>query len=574
MKSKVSDILKNLPREEKISLIKRIEIRDTMRIFATKYHRNTNGDPLRFDTYPHLVELYEEGAIHKDMVIMAGAQLGKTDWLVIYALASAYCGLNVFFILPKDDMRDSYVTEKVLKPIALSTFYQDIVRDGIAKSKDLINFGKGIIKFVGGKSEANFVSFSADIVICDETDQLAVPKNLELGMGRLNNSDYKFSRFISNPSTFSGFIYEKYQKSDKRVLHFPCKKCGKMQEIDFFENVVKLKRDSEGNIIGHTLRDKNWSEGDLHDLEAICIDPDCGGQIDRRSKESTWIPTQESELVGYKMPSFVSPRVSLSYVYRMYVSGLESTSKMNAFYITQLAEPFSNSGNKVSDDVLANASEPNYIFHIKEDQAYSEYSIKIPSVMGVDVASDHLDISISHQDKLGDPETHRLVFIGKMSPRDGIDFLYELIDRYNVICAVIDMVPETLLALEFQANAACNVWRCNFWSTEGRDSEFYDHLGQVNVNRREILDKSYAALKQGKLILPENYSDILEGMYVKEMTALSRISEQNSRGIWVPRWVASNANAADHQRFADAFRNLARESISGTILTSNNIFIG
>lgn len=73
--------------------------------------------------------------------------------------------------------------------------------------------------------------------------------------------------------------------------------------------------------------------------------------------------------------------------------------------------------------------------------------------MGVDTADDHWDITISHQERKGDPNLHRLVFVGKMSPRDGLYFLHELVDRYNVVCTVIDHGPQTLQARAFQNEA-------------------------------------------------------------------------------------------------------------------------
>lgn len=568
------DYIKTLSKEDKISYYKRLEIRDTMILFANEHHHNTKGEPLRFDTYPHLVELYEEGALHKDIVIMAGTQVGKTDWLIVYCLAAAYCGLNVFFILPKDEFRDTFVTEKVLKTIKLSPFYTSVVSEGISKSKDLINFGRGMIKFVGGRSETNFVSFSGDIIVCDETDQLSEPKNIDVGMGRLNNSDFRFSRFVSNPSNSGGFIFKRYELSDKRVRKYPCSKCGKLQEINFFKNIISLILDDEGNVIGHNLKDKDYVSGDTRDIYAICEEECCGGVLDRASKESRWEATAFSErgLVGYKMPSFCNPRRPLIEIYNKYCDAVNSPSAMEAFYMTELAEPYVTAGNKVSEDILSNCVEKGYLFVLEADQAYSHYSLKKPCVMGVDTATNHWDISISHQEKISSEELHRLVFIGKMNPKDGLYFLHDLVERYNVICVVIDMQPETLPVMQFQQEAKCVVWRCDFWNTSGRDTEYVDDSGKVMTNRREMLDKSYSILRQKKLIIPENYKDILQGLYTKEMMALTRIVEQNTKGVWVPKWVGPSE---DHQRLADGYRNLARETTTQSILTAeNNLYIG
>ena len=568
--------LAKLSKRDKVSFIKRLEIRETMIYFANNYHTNTSGNPMRWDTFKHMVDIYQNASIEKDVVIMAGTQIGKTDWLVIFTLAAAYCGLNVLYVLPNEQFRDAYVVEKYLRPIKLSTFYQEILRDTTAKSRDLLHFGKGIIKFVGGKSEANFVGFSADILICDETDQLSVPKNIDLGMGRMNQSPHKLTRLVSNPSTAKGLINVRYSLSDKRVRMYPCTECKKLQELDFFENVVEVEHDDEGNPISHSLKDKNYQIGDSQDIKAMCNEEGCCGHLDRLSKDAEWVATAVSErgIAGYKMPSFCSPNVEIREVYNAYLDGLESASKMEAFYIKHIASPYSTAGNKVSEDILEKCTfkDEEYSFTLKEDQAYSDYEIDDkPCVMGIDTATDHFDISISHQEKIGDPETHRLVFLGKMNPQDGLFFLHDLVRRYNVVCAVIDIGPLTLEAMQFQTECDIPVWRCNFWNTQGRETELKEDIGQVNTNRREMLDKSYSLLKQSKLIMPNNYDEIFNGQYVKEMTALKRESEQNKRGVWIPRWVGSDNN---HHRLSDSYRNLARELVSETlIIGKNTVFI-
>lgn len=573
--SDIAEDLRDISLRDKISYLKRLEIRDTMILFANEHHRNTSGFPMRWDTFGHMVELYMEGALHKDIVIMAGTQIGKTDWLIIYVLAAAYCGLNVFFVLPKDDMRDTYVSEKVLKPVKLSEFYMNILRDGTSKSRDLLHFGRGTIKFVGGKSEANFSSYSADIVVVDETDQMTVPKNIDIAIGRLNQSIHKYTRYISNPSTTKGFIYQAYLKTDQRVMKYPCKNCGKMQEIDFFNNVVELKRDDDGNVIDHILRDKDYYTGSPQDIRPICSEKGCGGEIDRFGGNGEWVPTAVSPIgtVGYKMPSFCSINVEFRDIYKQYVAALDSINKMEAFYIKHIAEPYATAGNKVSEGLLDRCtSDKNHIFIIRDDEAFSKDVIKeYPCIMGVDVSDSCWDISISHPEEGKNPDLHRLVYLGKKSPQDGLFFLHDLVDRYNVICTVIDLLPQTLEVMKFQNECKTTVWRLNFYNVDGRETEFKKDIGQVNVNHRELLDKSYAVYRNSSIIVPVNYEEIFSGNYVKEMTSLSRTSVVNNKGVWIGRWEGSRDN---HHRFADAYRNLAREICFSNVLKGKDcVFI-
>ena len=121
----LDQFVQGLSREEKICLLKRLEISDNVFEFATKHHRSAKLEPLQFTgKYKHLVEIYLESSADKTVVMMSGAQLGKSDYLTIYTLASTYSGLNVFFCLPNLSFAKKYVPEKFGRPMEFSDFYK------------------------------------------------------------------------------------------------------------------------------------------------------------------------------------------------------------------------------------------------------------------------------------------------------------------------------------------------------------------------------------------------------------------------------------------------------------------
>lgn len=569
--------------EEKLKLIKYADIRETFLKFATQYHRNTRGEKMRFDTFLHMVELYDEAIMAKDVVIMGGTQIGKTDWLIIYILAAAYCGLNVFYVLPHNKMRDKYVQEKILKPISMSSEYKLIKKDSVADSVEQMQFGKGIIRFVSANIRSEMTSFSADIVVIDELDQVDKNSmgNIEIGFGRLDGSSHQFKRIVSNPNELStpdlSYIDSWYEKSDKRVRKCPCDSCGEFFEISWFKHVVEEVLDEEGDPIELNLRDSEWFPGCNRDVRVKC---ECGGNINRFSEEAYWEATAFSEegIVGYHMPSYVSHSVRISQMWFEFKDARDSPSKMSAFYSKRLALPFSKTGHRISANVFNRCVDENVVFTLETDCAYRVYDFydinrdkqdfeKLWSVMGIDVSPTHLDISTASIHG----HLQKIEFIGKIDP-NMFHVLLSLVDRYNVKVACIDIGPEKLFSEKFQEEADCDVWMVKYKGV-GEDRSDVQNFEQMvyTIDQTQALDKAYTSYKTLKTILPSNYEEILGGVFFQEMKSLSRNFTEDSSGKVRMKWEGPKEN---HSRHSDSYRNLAYEISIENVLDASCITIG
>jgi len=571
----ISKELSILEKDELIAFINRIAINDTILDFALNYHVDAKGKKLRFNRYYHMVELYEYSMFHRDIVIMGGAQIGKSVWLLITALALAANGLNVFYVLPKSEMRDSYVQEKVQRPIAICADYQKFLKDAVSNKVQQIQFGLGLIRFVGANADGDFVSFPADALIYEETDKVKSPENLDLGMSRISDSIYKIKRFVSNPTGPKAFISLWFDKSDKRVYKCPCDKCGTFTELDWFKTVVKEIKDEDGNVVNRVLRDKTWEPNSPDDIKLKCPQEGCDGNIIRdheglpEDKKPYWEPTAISEqgIVGYHMPSLVSPAVSVRDLWYEYKEAVESPSKMEVFYSMRLALPYVEAGHKVSEGVLERCVQEGYKFELYPECAYWHYTSDVPTFMGVDVASEHFDVIISSRE--GDKE--RILYIGKHNPTNGVDFLHDLVNRYNVEYCAIDAVPETHTVKNFQKRAACEVWRMQYNNTnDAAEPTVDEEAGFIKINRTETLDRSYTKYKMRNIILPENYAEILEGTYLREMMALSRLQVETKNGF---RNEWQGPAESDHMRHADNYRSALVDLLGETLIDNSCITI-
>jgi len=503
------------------------------------------------------------------MVLMGAAQICKSEFMVINMLATSYCGCNVFCILPKYEMKESYVLSRVKRPINQSSEYQSIVRDGNMNSTVTLSFGKGMLRFVGANVESDFVEFAGDLYCVDETDQVQTWENVELGKSRLGSSQYKFHIYLSNPSTPDGKINEMYLNSDQRKWMAPCANCGEFCNMDWFDSVVEAVLDSSGNVLNYKLRDSEWQAGCGRDIQIKC--PHCKvGNISRFDERNHWKAHAVSldNIEGYHVPSIVSPLVTVSELYHEFTLGLSDPSKMRYFYNMRLGLPYSAQGASVSNELLDKCAKGPNLVMLPEMSYVPEDSSEAPCSMGVDVASSRLDVRISRNNK-GRREG---VFFGKLDSNTGWEDLHNLIERYNVKCCVIDSGPESKLAQDFQEIAKCQVWRCKYLG-EGTERVLKRNFNEmiISVDRTEALDRGYAQLKAGKNMLPKNYESIYGGLYAKEMTALVRNSTENKKGVARYEWVGSKQ---DHSRHADVYDLIAFEEMNQDTLTTECLTIG
>jgi hypothetical protein len=557
----------DLSKDQLRKLNRLVEIRDTRIKFAKEFHRNTRGEKMDFVRFPHVRDWYE--SLSPVIVMMGAAQVLKSEWMVIDMLANSYCGCNCFTILPKYEMRDIYAQTRVKKPLMTSPEYKKIVAQGGMNSTQIIEFGKGMIKFVGANVESDFVEYSADSYYVEETDKISAWDNVEMGRSRYQWSIFKFQRYVSNPSTKDGQIYKMYLDSDQRIWNCLCDKCGEFSQIDWFDSVVETKLDTAGNVIGYKLRDESWRLGCGRDIRPIC--PKCGsGALQRFHESNHWQPQNpESKVEGYHVPSVISAVVSVEELWEQFRKAESDPSKMQIFYNMRLGLPYTSQGNSIPVELLASCTDPQYNLRIIPGSARTlEDTHPGPCSMGVDVSDAILDVRISHVHN----GKRRAVFIGKLAGASKWEELLVLGERYNVQCCFIDASPTGEKSIELQELAPFPVWRVHYQGAGVARGLKYNSADRiVTIDRTIALDKSYSQLKTKKNILPANFMAIYDGGYVKEMTSLVRqVSEQKDG---TPRFEWAGSPESDHSRHSDTYDLLAAESIAEEVIDSSNFMI-
>lgn len=479
----------------------------------------------------------------------------NSEFLIIDHFAMAKCGLSILFVLPKYDLRNRFVQNRINKCVERIPEYSKIMGSGFFDSVQLKYFGGGTINYVGSNVEKDFYEIPTNCAIVDEYDNCH-QENLRFVADRMSAATnlYPFIRWAGNPRFSNLGINQKFNESDKREWSVPCEKCGTINQLDWFKHVVDCVRDKMGNILSYELRDRDWKSGDKRDIYMLC--ESCGNPINRFSPQGLWIPTNpDGTYEGYHISKLFTRQASMVSMWKDFVKSTSNPSLMDWFYMSILGIPPSSQGNRVTPEIMA-ASARAKEFILAGNEAYVSEKVPGSCTMGIDVGS-FLDVRISRV--LAGKRV--AVYLGRVNTQDEI---YELMKRYNVEYAVIDCGPELHLVDEIQNSAPCSVWRCRFNSAEGKIQNIsYDTSNmEIKVDRTFIMDRALAQLRRGKNILPKNYDSIFGGDYLKQMTNSVRERVLDPSGNERYEWLKTE----DHHWLADCYDLLAADfMVDGTL---------
>ena len=490
---------------------------------GAKHHRTHRGELLDFVNYPYLREIYlDQGG--KD--VQKSTQSGLTEWLINLAFVFARIGLQIFYVLPTIELLSRFVRNRYDKSIAHSTYYQSIVsRNGKASDAVMLkHIEDGAIAFTGSNSTVGFVEFPADVLIVDEENQCNL-KNLEMATERLSASDYRWQYRVSQPSVLKYGIHARILKSSQALWHIKCD-CGHWVQPDMFKHVLRQEGPNE-----FVIRDTAYERDSDEDINLIC--DKCGRPIHRYS-DGEWVHTFPNKRSGLTISKLFSSKESLKEIVDRFDEGLYNSSIMQRVYNADLGLPYTQEGATVTVSSLDRCV-ADYFMPGRFDEAVC--------VLGADVGSViHIKISSMTTDgKL------RAVFIGSVKEEE--DF-YVVVDRFNIVCGVIDALPETRLSRRV-CEKLPYMYRCYYGA--GKDDRLDEDLKTVTVNRTAALDNVKESILAKKILLPKNAPDIPE--YYEHMQSCTRVLREDEKEY---EWVKTGP---DHLFHASGYELIAKNLI-------------
>ena len=166
-----------------------LEVANRKLFWATQVHVNTRGKKMDFDQFPFLPEIYWDLERYPVVIVRKCVQVGISEAFIISHLDEAAKGLQIQYVLPKQDVRNRFVQNRINKLTRRVPTYARLVKDATAKIDNVVlkRFGAGVVNYVDSNSASNFVEFPGDGLYVDEVDRCNAA-NILMATDRLDAS--------------------------------------------------------------------------------------------------------------------------------------------------------------------------------------------------------------------------------------------------------------------------------------------------------------------------------------------------------------------------------------------------
>ncbi len=509
----------------------------------------------------------------REMVVYKAGQLGVSEYLVSYALHAADERLaTVLYVMPTDTHVSDFSSARIGPAIEASSYLASIVVEGAAaggkRGADRVTLKRVRNRFiylrgaqVDPKGNANQLkSIDADVLIIDEEDEMD-PRAIPIAQKRLGHSAIGEIRKVSTP-TYSGFgIHAEWMKTDQREWFVRCPHCGNRQPLTIddvvteFDELGRPRRwhgDLTPGIHPHPSplpmpgkaagKAPASSTGTFGGEGAYAACRKCGKPVDRLGP-GEWVATRHGvEIAGFHVTKLFSPTTPLIAIVQN-LDTVDETARKEAVN-QDLGEPYTPRGGQMTDDQLDSC---------RREYAHGPIRKEV-TVMGVDVGK------ILHTVIRGpiDPETGERPqrFAGEV---ESWERLLALAQQYHAGAVVIDALPETTKAREFQTGyKGGKVWLAYYvgqkTGTKNEDPRAWNwDEGVVNLDRTRTLDEMTAAFTAQSSTLPGHARDVRD--YYAQMKAPVRVVERSGNGTPVALYV--EGTNPDHFAHAENYCHVA-----------------
>lgn len=481
--------------------------------WASTYRANLTPDR-RFNLSNHryLREIYND---HKEKVrvIYKSSQMGASEYAISYAIHCCDArNATVLYVFPTDTHVGDFSSARIGPAIEASDYLMRIVvdwknvegkrgadRTTLKRIRNRFMYLRGSgVKTTGQAPQLK--SIDADVLIMDEIDEMNT-KAPAIAEKRTGHSSIAEQLWISTP-TYAGFgIHAKWMQSDQREWFIPCPSCGEKQPLSIHNCVIEWD-ELDRPVMWHGYPD-----------DAYLVCEKCESRLDRLV-EGEWVQTySHSNIIGWHMSKMFS---SMADIYGI-VEGLQSTdeTERKEIFNQDLGLPYSPKGGRLTREVL-NKCKRSYLAGSLTDNY---------TFMGVDVGSVlHVVVRAMENEETGE---RKVIHIGTV---DTFLALGNLLNKYNVGICVIDALPETRKAREFQTAYSDRVWLAYYagqvqGTKKPEELQWNKKDGIVTIERTRLIDTTLGRFYSMDNTLPANAEDIPE--YFKQLIAPIRVVQDN-----------------------------------------------
>ena len=342
----------------------------------------------------------------RDIVVMAGAQVGKTEMLLnVIGFHVHHDPAPILLVQPTLEMAQAFSKDRLAPMLRDTPALKGSVKD--PRSRDANNttthkvFTGGHISLVGSNSAAGLASRPIRVVLCDEVDRYPASAGSEgspILLARKRSATFHNRKMVmvSTPTNKGASMIEsQYEESDKRQFYVPCEDCGTVQTLKW-SNVKWEKDKPETAIYACEACGSVWDDA----------------KRNRSVRKGQWVATADfTGVAGFHINGLYSPWTTMSDAVRDFLVAKKAADTLRVFINTFLAETFEDAGETVGD-IDFQSREADYSHTLPDDV--------VVVTAGVDVQDDRLELeivgwgrdeeswSIDYKTLYGDPSTPHL----------------------------------------------------------------------------------------------------------------------------------------------------------------------
>lgn len=317
----------------------------------------------------------------REVVVMAGAQLGKTEAILnIIGFHMDHDPCPILVLQPTLEMAQAFSKDRLASGLIRATpAIRGKVKDPRARDSNNTTlhkvFAGGAITIVGANSPAGLASRPIRLVLCDEVDRYPISAGSEgdpIQLARKRSATFWNRKIImvSTPTKKGDSRIESaFEQSDQRRFHVPCPHC-KHKQVLKWSQVNWIDRDPETAAYACENCGALWTDADR--WKAI--------------KKGEWIGSKEfNGVAGFSINGLYSPWTPLADGVRDFLNVKKDPQQLRVWTNTYLGETWEDDGEKIDDLSLADRRE-DFGGKVPEDVVFL--------TAGVDVQDDRFEVSV------------------------------------------------------------------------------------------------------------------------------------------------------------------------------------
>lgn len=496
-----------------------------------------------FDLRQHkyLVGLYECDSPR--MVVYKAGQMGASEYGISRALyACDVQQATTLYVFPTERGVIDFSSARIGPALEVSPYLNGIVSGANNASKrgaDRMSLKRVRDRFLylrhGMVTPSGLApqlkSVDADFLVLDELDEID-PRAPEIARKRLGHSKSPMELDISTPTYHGRGIHAEWMQSDQREWFVPCPACGRKQMMTIDHVVI------EWDDLGRPVAWYGMEDGRAY---AAC--EYCGAELDRLA-DGEWVASEPSRrIAGFHLSRLFGATVDLLAI----VNALSSTdeTRRRECFNQDLGLPYRPRGEQVDEKILDNC---------RREYAPGAVAGEV-TFMGVDVGKVLHVIIRGALTQQGDALARPLRYAGEV---ERFEQLNTLIKQYRVQTCVIDALPETRKAREFQAqHPDGRVWLAYYHGGQGSKKQepvaWNGRDGVVDVDRTRSLDMTLARFVEEENTLPASIRNVRD--YYAHLQAPTRVVDASRQGGQVVAHYVETG--ADHYAHAENYVTVA-----------------